>query len=758
MASTDPRCGLDLVRSNRVAAHAVLFIGFFLSGFCALVYQTVWQRMLGLFGGSDSIAATIVVGAFLLGLGTGSLLAALFVDRLSDRRAVQAFALCEIGIAGYAALSRPLFYDLLFGKLITLAQSTPQVLCAAFLALLPPTVLMGLSLPLLSKAVVRGLASAAGRISALYCVNTLGAAAGAMVAGWYAIGSFGYVVTTYFSAALSLSVGMVALAAGAWMSPMPPKRQTTHAAALSSRLWVWSGLVFASGFLIISFEIVWLRVLGTLMQGVAYAFSLVLGVFLLGDALGIAAGTRLARSTRRAQHIFWWLQGVAVLVSLGTLWAIFAGHAMAPLAWEFVEHPAALPELMPAGRIAAFIGLCGFAILPGAFVFGMTFPAAQKAVQNDETLIGHRVGLIQLSNILGNAAGAIVTGLVFLHVMGTVGTLCVLGGLGLAFAIALAVRSGWTRERWAPAHAGLCLVLIAVLLLFPSNREFWARLHGAHDEQAVVVDEDRTGIALFRLDQGYLYVGGLALSKAPFSAAHAALGVLGPLLHPHPDSVLIVGYGAGGTPYAAGVNPQTRRVRVVEIVAPIYSVMREVAAQTGSRELIALLQDSRIDRRSGDGRHILFTDRQRYDVIEADALLPQASNSGMLYSAEYFAQLRDRLADDGICIQWAPTERTVTTFRGAFPYVTQRFRALIGSKQPIMFDMDGLAARLRGPARRYLEEGGLDPETIIRWLRQDPPAKRSWGPADAAPGLDRNTDLFPKDEYFLNRSAPPVSG
>ena len=185
---------------------------FFLSGFSALIYQTVWQRLLGLFGGSDTVSASLVVSAFLAGLGIGSLAAGLFADRLTRRHALLLFALVEILIGAYAAISIPLFHDVLLGMLIELSRSRALTFAAAFVALLVPTVLMGLSLPLLARALVSDIDKAAGRISVLYGINTLGAGIGALVAGLWLIGSFGYWPAVLWGAACNGLVGLGALA------------------------------------------------------------------------------------------------------------------------------------------------------------------------------------------------------------------------------------------------------------------------------------------------------------------------------------------------------------------------------------------------------------------------------------------------------------------------------------------------------------------------------------------------------------------
>jgi MFS family permease len=159
--------------SQPAQALLILFGLFFVSGFTALLYQVVWQRMLGLFSGSDVHSVTIVIASYLLGLGIGSLVGGLLSDRLSSRRAVRIYGWCNLGIAIFAVCSRFLFYNLLFRQLSPLAASTGWTLLIVFLSLLIPTTLMGLSLPLLSKAVSRHASKAAPRIGLLYGVNTL---------------------------------------------------------------------------------------------------------------------------------------------------------------------------------------------------------------------------------------------------------------------------------------------------------------------------------------------------------------------------------------------------------------------------------------------------------------------------------------------------------------------------------------------------------------------------------------------------------
>jgi hypothetical protein len=186
---------------------------------------------------------------------------------------------------------------------------------------------------------------------------------------------------------------------------------------------------------------------------------------------------------------------------------------------------------------------------------------------------------------------------------------------------------------------------------------------------------------------------------------------------------------------------------VVEIVEPVVAAMRAYGAARDA-VVAALFADPRVTVTIGDGRHLLLTDPERYDVILAEAISPKAAHSGLLFSVEFFRQIRSRLNPGGLCIEWAATERVVATFRTVFPYVVRAGDALIGSLEPIAFSPERLAEQLRGPARPHLEAAGWDPEQLLAWLSSRPLER--WAPADPPPSPDVNTDLFPKDEYYLN--------
>src|SRR5262245_61047210 len=154
-------------------------------------------------------------------------------------------------------------------------------------------------------------------------------------------------------------------------------------------------------------------------------------------------------------------------------------------------------------------------------------------------------------------------------------------------------------------------------------------------------------------------------------------------MHPNPKSALIVGLGAGGTAYAAGVNPAVEHIRVAEIVAPVYSVMQEFVARGGKMETGYVFKNPRYQLLVGDARHLLFTSPDKFDLIEEDPISPHDSFSGLLYSVEYFRQVLAHLNPGGLCVQWVPMPRIRNSFLAAFPYVVRVGARMIGSNQPI---------------------------------------------------------------------------
>jgi len=756
----------DATTARDLFALRLLIVAFFLSGTGALIYQVIWQRMLGLFAGADSTSAALVVGAFLLGLGIGSLIASYLADRLTPRRAVGYYALCETAIALFALASPWFFHDFVVGELDGLAGDRLMVFFVCFLGLLIPTFLMGMSTPLVARAVVVTLEGAASRIGWLYGANTFGAGAGAILGGWWLAGTLGFEGALWFGAALNFVAVALAVAVLRQASGGPAALHAQAAAAPafareargSFSFPTWCVLMFLSGFFIIALEILWIRVLGVMWQQTAYSFSFILGIFLVADGAGMAAGAAFTRRITDSRPAFFAIQAFAAIHAALAFLVIYALYDWQP--FVAIMQPDHL-HFRGAGLELSML-LTLFVVAPPAFLLGMSFPFVQHAVQRDLARVGQRVGLVQLANILGNAAGSIVTGLLLLDLLGSMGTL----KTAIVLAALLLLAWAWLRlrderdragPRKAYGSAAYGVFLLALAAVAPSNVEFWSRVHSQSESLAGHVAEDNSGLAYMRVEpspdgveRGRMFIGGFSQSHVPFLQIHLLLGAIGPLLHSDPRDVLVIGVGSGGTPYAAGVNPATRSVTAVELVRPVYKVLRSYIASRPESIVARVFADPRYKLVSGDGRHEIFAKGGRYDVIQSDAIMPETSNSGVLYSREFFELARAALKPGGYYVLWAPTKRSVDTFAAVFPHVVhvRPVSVLIGSASPIAYDGDALAARLADPAiRKYLEDAGADFARLRAKFADQP---RRWSQTDSREGSDTNTDLFPRDEYYLN--------
>jgi hypothetical protein len=284
----------------------------------------------------------------------------------------------------------------------------------------------------------------------------------------------------------------------------------------------------------------------------------------------------------------------------------------------------------------------------------------------------------------------------------------------------------------------------------PDAATLWARLHTT-SPGSIVFAEDGAGLSLLKMDDSAtagavgVYVNGLGQSWIPYGSVHTALGALPSFIHPSPASVLVIGLGSGDTAFAAAGRAEVRRLVSVEIIASQRDTLQRLAEVHPDPGLAAFLADRRIDHRVGDGRAYILQARQRFDIIEADALRPGSAYSGNLYSREYFELLARHLLPGGLAVTWAPTERIQRTFISVFPHVLAFHDIYIGSNEPIPFDPALVEARA-STARAYFERAGID---ILAVLRPYLTVPGRVGPADARRSEDLNTDLFPRDEFAL---------
>jgi predicted membrane-bound spermidine synthase len=727
---------------------------FLLSGAAALVYQVTWQRLLALHSGVGLYSVAMIVAAFMAGLGIGSHLGGRLSTCLGTRSALAAFAGLELAIGAFGVASPFLYYDWLYPWAVHLPSPSLRAGLLHLVCLLPPTCLMGMSLPFLVRAVVIDVEGAGRRIGWLYGINVLGAAIGAFSAPWLLLPRFGVRGTVFAAAVANAVVGLGGLllsrlradapgiaAASSWAVAGEPAAGTVAEAPAGRSLGLWLSLYTLSGFVALSLEIVWFRLVDVAVKSTAFTFGTVLAVYLLGSALGSLLSAAQVHRIRRPLRAFLLVQcGILALAALPLVITVALSPDTPALRW-FVSYWADY-AFFPLGHVADRTSIVHlYVVLPVALFFlptvlmGVSFPVLQRAVQDDPATSGRKVGALQAANIAGCTAGSLLIGLVALQYLGTPGTLRLLLGLGLVFA-AVGVRH-YGRSFVAPA-----LVLALLAAAVPGPERLWRRLHGITERGSLALfEEDATSVVAVTPErrEWRLSVNGKGNSHIPYGGGHTVLGAVPALVHPGPREVAVVGLGSGDTAWAASCRTETRATTVFEISSPQPRILWRLVGLVDIPDTRRLLQDPRVRIEIEDGRKAIEALERTYDVIEADAIWPETAGSGNLYSLEFFRSAATRLEPGGVMCTWAPTERIEATFTKAFPYVLGNRDAelLVGSREPIPFEPHvwlERAARAEG----YLGAARMrEVQAVLAALR----------PAAGKPGVSVNRDLFPRDEY-----------
>jgi len=710
-----------------------VFALFFCSGLCSLVDEVVWVRLLKLTLGNTVYASSVVVSVFLGGLALGALIMARYADRLRDR--LGWYAGIE-ALATVSALAVPWALQLADAAYAAFYRSQSpgptsllvvQALVSASV-LLVPAIAMGSTLPLLARHVVATEREAGRIVGRLYAVNTLGAATGCFLAGFVLVRWLGVYGALYSAAVLNIGVVGAALVlrrrvpaapAGGTARPVVP----APASAEGSRLPLVLLLLgfFASGLVSIGYEIGWIRSVMFLLGGDTYVFSSVLTMYLLGNVVGAAIGSRIASRLRNPAAGF-----AITLLCLGVAGVAYmpalvgwAGALLGPVSLFAERAASVLPvSKLMIGPVAQ--SACLF--LVPSLLMGLGFPLALQAWTDRVHLVGRSTGAAYGANTLGAVAGGIVTGFGLIPRLGVQASVTLLG-LGAAWVAAtlyvLSTR-GASPGRRAIVPA-LALGLTAVVALVPGNllREVMDRSPWLSDtlETLDVREGVTTTVTVHRNPKRgtlHLYASGQAIAGDTFALRgdQKALGHFGPLLHPAPRRVLSVGFGSGETTRCLSYH-DLERIDCVEIAPEVVATAIEhfPHLNLGPRvhEVVRFVYM--------DAKNYLHLTSETYDVIVNDSIHPRNfSENASLYAREYFEAARTHLADRGLFVSWLPTyhmsigmfDSILGTMTDVFPhvsvwYLTQHWApllVLVGSEDAQRFNAVTIQAWFDVPAVR----------------------------------------------------------
>jgi len=769
---------------------AIFLIGlcFVVSGASGLIYEVLWARMLGLVFGATTLAVSTVLAAFMGGLALGSALAGRLASRI--RKPLATYGWMEIGIAGYALLVPFLFRLIDHVYVFVWQQFQPGFFAFSLwrfvlssLVLLVPTTLMGATLPVLAAALVNSSRRNSNSVTRLYACNLAGAILGTLIAGFVLLPELGVRKTIFVAALLNVMVGGIAV--------VLQRRTTTELRAeqvqtkvdgpgveVGSRFWLFAA--FASGFVTISTQVSWTRILTMIIGSSTYAFSIVVALFLIGLAAGawwIARKDRTEslRATMMRIEVFTAISLLASLYSLNKIPAILItlGLHFQTSSW--------------AGLLALQILSATLLILVPAYLMGMVMPLVLVWASADQVRAVARVGRSYAVNTIGAIAGAFMAGFVLIPKTSTRFTLLLAATFCLVVAGVAYKPSEATKDPALKRSLAIGLIPVFAIVLFllapPMNladlsigaydslvRVLAQTREGAKAEarepdkpevhELIWYQEGPTATVSVRKDQNTVSLainGRTNASDSVFDMpTQTMLGRIPLLIAPRIDNGLIIGYATGITVGAMLKSP-------IQSVTCVELEPATVAASAYFNHVnYRPLDDPRLKLIIDDARAFLRVTPNRYDIIVSEPSHPWVPGVANLFTQEFFELGRSRLTDEGVFVQWVQIYQlsneslrsVLATYSSVFPHVLM-FRVgglnkgkdliLVGSNRPL--NMDHVNERWQDP-RMTIDFTKVDLKTeadITSWFVCD---ESRLGPAVA--GAKINTD----DNMHIEMTVP----
>jgi spermidine synthase len=728
--------------NSRVWKIAPLLFG---SGFCALVYQTAWQRELRLIFGASTAASAAVLAIFMGGLGLGGALLGARVDR--DKRPLAFYADLEMVIALSTALT-PMLVGMVrwlyvaLGGTVTLGLVGGSVvrLLLSSLVLAGPTLLMGGTLPAAARAAETPEDVRRRALAVLYGLNTLGAVAGATASTFLLFEVFGTRSTLWLSCLLNVVVALMArtvarglpdqetaAAVPAVAEAPAPGAMAPAVGALPSRRFVLAAAALV-GFAFFLMEMVWYRMLSPLLGGSTFTFGLILMVALAGIGLGGAA------------YASWGQQRPATLRGFALTCVLEALLLAVPLALG--DRIAVLASLTRSLTLFGFGGLvlgwtvtAVLVVFPAAFVSGVQFPLLLALLGRGGDHVGRQVGLAYAWNTVGSIVGSLAGGFGLLPLLTAPGVWRLVGAvlvlLGLA-AVGLSLRE----ERASlprQAFTVLAAALTAVLLSAEGPTAAWRHsgvgagrsrlgaqstneLHNAisNVQRSLLWEADgvESSVAVIVNDGMAFLVNGKSDGSAIGDSGTQVMGgLIGALAHPNPRTSLVIGLGTGSTAGWLASVPEMERVDTVELEPAITEVAR--LCQDVNEHV---LDNPKVHLFYGDAREVLLASKRTYDIIFSEPSNPYRAGISSLFSREFYQAVRRRMAPGGIFLQWVQAyEIDALTVRSIYATLSSEFGAvetwqtqrgdliLMATEAPWKHDVERMRARAtQEPYRRAL--------------------------------------------------------
>jgi len=638
-----------MTREPTTLSVIVASVLFFLSGSAALVYEVLWMKELSLLFGNSAQAAAATLAAFFTGIAAGN---AYWGRRASTlARPLLTYGVLELCVTFSAIIYFVVYlaYDSLYPILFSVFEYAPAIFTLAkfVLALVlffPAAFFMGGTLPVMTQYLVRNRETLGKRASVLYAINTLGAASGAIAAGFYLPQTLGIDVSYLLAMAATLLVGLTAIALGRHTSLYDT---VTIAEAVPNKLeegvapHTLTVLAWISGFASLALQVLWIRMFAQVLHNSVYTYSAILSIFLIALAIGGA----IARHLARRQVVANWF-----LPSLLTLTALLV--AASPILFHFLTDGASY-----IGGDEDFIGylfqiflIVIIVIGVPTMMIGILLPYLFKLAESDHTGPGEIVGRLVTINTVGAIIGSIVAGFFLLDWIGLWSSIKAIATVYIAVALWLLIErpAHSVATKLAPIIGLLLLVTILDASRLPlvkvdtigKNETLLKVWEGADATVAVVRRDDHLRTKL----NNWYTLGGTGDMTTQRMQTHLPL-----LLHPNPKRVFYLGLGTGITAGTA-LDYKIDEVVVTEIAPSAIRASKEFFADHTN----GLYDDPRVVVIAEDGRNVLRGSRSKYDLIISDLFIPWKAGTGNLYSVEHYEIAHKRLSAEGMYVQWLP--------------------------------------------------------------------------------------------------------
>jgi spermidine synthase len=694
----------------------ILFVG---SGCSALIYEIVWYQLLQFVIGSTAVSLGILLATFMGGLCLGSLV----LPQISGIRGLnplRIYAAIEmgVGLCGIAVLfGMPLMSHI---YVATLGHGMPSVLLRATvcaLCLLLPTMLMGASLPAIARW-IEATPRRSSWLGLLYAGNTLGAVVGCLWAGFYLLRVFDMATATYVAAAINAAVALISFSLAIFApahAELSGLRAVRAPLRPSARVRGVYAAIALSGACALGAEVVWTRLLGLMLGATVYTFSIILAVFLAGLALGSGGGSLLALIVQPRAAIGY----CQLLLAAAIAWTAFALAGPIPH-WAISAKLAANPWFLFRFDLKRVI----WALWPGTLLWGASFPLALAAVAPDDGDAARAVGNVYAANTGGAIAGALAFSMLLIPWIGTRQAERALIALACLSALCALAPLVWSRRSILSGKvAALSLAAslsVAGFLAFkvpgvPAMVIAYGRENLiAGDTKILYVGEGRnSSIAVSQYGDSYQFhvSGKVEASSNPYDMrVQRMLGDMPVILHARPQTVLIVGFGAGVTAGSFVQDPDIQRI----VICEIEPLVPPITSRYFNKQNYDVLHDKRTEVIFEDARDFVLTTPEKFDIITSDPIHPWVRGSASLYTKEYFEMARKHLNPGGIVAQWVPLYETdqetvkseIATFFDVFPNGTIWANEadgggydvmLLGQNDPIHINVDELQQRLDRP-------------------------------------------------------------